>query len=450
MRIRIKAWIFCAMLSLAPAAQHYATAANGDCGQPQSIGSGPKTTDALAALRKAVGSPSACDAKPCICDVNGDGFVTTSDALRILRAAVGQAVELTCDCEEQCVTLGSASLVSTPAEAALLDLPPQQVLLEVRIVGVNKTFAQQTGLSFALLAGMSTDAGPASGGTNGGGTTVAVDSNASGGPPGLQYLLYDTHRAEGCLPVLNKNFVSPFNGVKTFFPLPTTGCVLFDPGAFSLPQNFPGGNPVQNVPAADAGHGSDTVLYDLFNSKAASNLLAMIQNDNRNVVLTAPNAVVYSGQALLHMVDDIMPTLQQVTTDFRTRIQAVTPSPFGVFTGTTLDVTPQIDGASVKLDIRVGTHFVSFFYSTAFMVDGMQVDAEIPLHRRSRNVTTVSVPAGQTLVVGGLHRMGQQDPEIGLPVLGEVPLIGTLFTHKHLDPDKQNLIVFVAPTIIDQ
>ncbi len=55
-------------------------------------------SDALATLKRAVGSASACDEKPCVCDVNSDGAVTSSDALRVLRVAVGQQVQLACDC----------------------------------------------------------------------------------------------------------------------------------------------------------------------------------------------------------------------------------------------------------------------------------------------------------------------------------------------------------------
>lgn len=73
-------------------------AATGDCGQPGSDGSMASASDALATLKRAVGSTSSCDAKPCVCDVNGDGAVTSSDALRILRVAVGQLVPLVCDC----------------------------------------------------------------------------------------------------------------------------------------------------------------------------------------------------------------------------------------------------------------------------------------------------------------------------------------------------------------
>jgi len=53
----------------------------------------PTATDAQWTLRTSVGS-SACDLA--ICDVDGDGHVYASDALRILRAAVGLLVTLSC------------------------------------------------------------------------------------------------------------------------------------------------------------------------------------------------------------------------------------------------------------------------------------------------------------------------------------------------------------------
>jgi hypothetical protein len=82
-----------ALLVSAPTASN---AANQACGQPSSAGASPTTQDALAALRAAVGLPSSCSVKPCVCDVNNSGGITTGDALVILRKAVGQGVTLNC------------------------------------------------------------------------------------------------------------------------------------------------------------------------------------------------------------------------------------------------------------------------------------------------------------------------------------------------------------------
>ncbi|HYC55898.1 MAG TPA: dockerin type I domain-containing protein [Candidatus Binatia bacterium] len=53
-----------------------------------------KATDALAVLRAAVGGEGDCP--PVRCDVDGNGSILASDSLRVLRAAVGVEVELTC------------------------------------------------------------------------------------------------------------------------------------------------------------------------------------------------------------------------------------------------------------------------------------------------------------------------------------------------------------------
>src|SRR5262245_3452581 len=66
----------------------YAAAA---CGHPASNGLLPTATDALFALRSTVALEQ-CDA--CVCDVDGSGATTTSDALTLLRAGAGDDVAL--------------------------------------------------------------------------------------------------------------------------------------------------------------------------------------------------------------------------------------------------------------------------------------------------------------------------------------------------------------------
>lgn len=73
-------------------------AARWDCGQPSSTGPSPAIRDVLVILKAAVGQITPCLAKPCICDVNGDGSITVSDALLLLKNVVGQSVALRCDC----------------------------------------------------------------------------------------------------------------------------------------------------------------------------------------------------------------------------------------------------------------------------------------------------------------------------------------------------------------
>jgi hypothetical protein len=63
------------------------------CAQPATSGVKPTASDALAILRRAVGTRG-CNA--CICDVDSSGTVAATDALLALKFAVGQGVSIDC------------------------------------------------------------------------------------------------------------------------------------------------------------------------------------------------------------------------------------------------------------------------------------------------------------------------------------------------------------------
>ncbi len=70
----------------------------GDADASQTI----RATDALVVLKSAVGKPIECPL--CACDVNGDGGKTTTDALLVLKRSVGAVEFLTCFAGQECET----------------------------------------------------------------------------------------------------------------------------------------------------------------------------------------------------------------------------------------------------------------------------------------------------------------------------------------------------------
>ena len=416
----------------------------GDCGQPQSTGTIPKTSDSLAALRTGVGLPSACDDEPCVCDVNGSGGVNTSDALAILRVAVGQKVVLACECG--CTALGGSSLVATARTTPRGAVSAKPIQIEVTFVEVTPTSANELGFDWFTNT---VESAPPLGGTSGYETMVGVSSNATGGPSSVPYLLYSSHRPEGALPILNKNFNSPFDEIKTVFQLPTTGCLTFVPDALDTVQNHPGGDPVENVPPDDGGYDDvESVAHSFLTQPQFTALLASLAMKTGTERFDAPGVRVYPGQSVFHMIDDIEPDIDDFEPSFKTRIQDVTMMPFGNFTGPVLDIEPDVSGDDALLRMRLGSEIATFFFSTAFLVDGTPTDSEIPLHKRSTTAVSFLVEPGMTLLIGGLKRTGIGTVEKGLPFIGDVPLVGSLFTRKHLSTANK-LLIFVTPVIVD-
>jgi tetratricopeptide (TPR) repeat protein len=77
---------------------------------------------------------------------------------------------------------------------------------------------------------------------------------------------------------------------------------------------------------------------------------------------------------------------------------------------------------------------------------------EIQLPDSSQRVvrTTVSVPDGGTLLIGGLAEANETDGTATTPILGDIPLIKHLFRSKRKLDTRRNLIVLVTAHIIEQ
>ena len=107
--------------------------------------------------------------------------------------------------------------------------------------------------------------------------------------------------------------------------------------------------------------------------------------------------------------------------------------------GTILTVTPQInEGDAVVLKIQIESS--SLAGSAAGAVD---------LITNKRTIsTTVLIPDGGTLVIGGLIQDKAINSEQRVPWLGRIPLLGELFRTRDTSKTKTNLMVFIQPHIL--
>ena len=107
--------------------------------------------------------------------------------------------------------------------------------------------------------------------------------------------------------------------------------------------------------------------------------------------------------------------------------------------GTILTVTPQInEGDAVILKVEVESS--SLAASSAGAVD---------LITNKRTIkTSVLIPDGGTLVIGGLMQDKAINSEQRVPWLGRIPLLGELFRTRDTSKTKTNLMVFLQPHIL--
>lgn len=63
--------------------------------------------------------------------------------------------------------------------------------------------------------------------------------------------------------------------------------------------------------------------------------------------------------------------------------------------------------------------------------------------------TQVLVNNGQTVVLGGIYEQNQQHQTVRVPFLGSLPIIGALFRHSLSQNSRQELLIFITPTVIN-
>lgn len=108
--------------------------------------------------------------------------------------------------------------------------------------------------------------------------------------------------------------------------------------------------------------------------------------------------------------------------------------------GTTLKVTPHVqDGKFVRLAVEQSTESVE-----ATAVEGQ---ADLITNKRSIK-TQILAEDGEIIILGGLIRDAVQESQSKVPFLGDIPILGWLFRSSSESHVKQNLIVFLKPTVV--
>lgn len=113
--------------------------------------------------------------------------------------------------------------------------------------------------------------------------------------------------------------------------------------------------------------------------------------------------------------------------------------------GTILEVTPRIS-ANDYIWLKVKPEVSSFFGTVTKTVGGLISQADEFDVRRID--TQVLIPNSHTLVMGGLVKDNPNAQYTKVPFLGDIPILGLAFRHENKSLEKDNLLLFITPTIV--
>ncbi len=272
-----------------------------------------------------------------------------------------------------------------------LDVPIKQVLIESRIVVVNDDFSRDLGIRLGVT---SDNIGP---------RDLLVTSGTGVGANNFMGSIADA-----------------FN----------------DPTGLT-PIEFPSLNNRYNVnlPIADA---AGRFSLALLKSDILVDLeLSALEAEGRGEIVSTPR-VITANQSEATIKQGVEIPYQQASSSGATTIQ---------FKEAVLElvVTPQITpDNNIIMDLRVSKDNVGEIISTGGL------GGTVPSIDTRSVETQVLVADGQTVVLGGIYETERRETIKKVPLLGDIPIAGSLFRSKQRIDNKAELLIFVTPRILEE
>ncbi len=168
-------------------------------------------------------------------------------------------------------------------------------------------------------------------------------------------------------------------------------------------------------------------------------LITTLETQTNSNILSVPSVLVNNNGTARVVTQDEQPFTQVTATG-----QGQSQQNFQGYqeAGIDLSISPSI---SASRYLRLG---ISLIISN-FGARPDDLDSSIPPPRTTREIhTSVNVPDGSTMVVGGIVSDNQNDTVRKVPLLGDIPLLGHLFRSTSNQSTKTTLYFFVTPYIM--
>lgn len=360
-----------------------------------------------------------------------------------------------------------------------------QVTIEVRFISLNDTFFERIGVDFDfnIQSGVSQPLNMTAVPTPGGGSTSPGAAGLTAQPGGPSQLIGLDPAGNPGVALGQNNNNNNGNSTGSYFSLPFRQNSFGAGGVPSLP-----GLPDPTTSAANFGF---AILSDI----EAYFLIQAAQGNTRSNVMQAPKVTLFNGQqafvsdtrqrpfvtSVVPVVGDFAAAQQPVITVLSegtaVNVQAVVSNdrrfvrltlvPFFSQIGNVQEFTfegerstrskssdeksgPDANGGNVgPIPLAAGLNFGSA-QSSELEISSNGTTIQQPEFIFTTVTTTVSVPDGGTVLLGGIKRLREGRNEFGVPILSKVPYINRLFKNVGLGRTTDSLMLMVTPRIIIQ
>lgn len=247
------------------------------------------------------------------------------------------------------------------------------------------------------------------------------------------------------------------------------------PFGTGIPPQFDNTTPISigqsSLPLVDAANLNTTVPGSLIGPARASPamniagsfldnlqvdfLIRATQANARSSIVQSPRLLMFNGQRANISVGRTQQYVSSVTPQLAEGVASVTPVINSAFSGTSLDVEGTISADRKYVTLTVQTQQLRDPRFSRFEVQRQSGNSPgifvTLLDQETADInTTVSIPDGGTVLLGGLKLAGEIEVEAGVPILSNIPILKRAFTNTTMVKDTQTLLILIKSKIIIQ
>ena len=189
--------------------------------------------------------------------------------------------------------------------------------------------------------------------------------------------------------------------------------------------------------------------------------LTAAQGDTRSNVLSAPKVTTFNGSAATILAAQLQWYISALTPVVGPGSVAFVPTPSPLPNGVVLNVTPVVSADRRYVRLTIAPVFNTIAGFTTIQVPAavggsglgggaatINATLQLPQTNTFTVNTTVTVPDGGTVLLGGVKQLNEQRLEYGVPVLSKVPWLDRLFRNVGIGRISTSLMLMVTPRII--
>jgi general secretion pathway protein D len=181
-------------------------------------------------------------------------------------------------------------------------------------------------------------------------------------------------------------------------------------------------------------------------------ILRAVEKSDRSTVVLAPKLTAYAGQRANITVLNQVSYISDFDVEIAQAAQIGDPIVQTLRDGVILDLRPVVtaDRRFITMELRptiaILTRPIATFQTT--LANGPPVTIQLPELKIQRVRTTVTMPDGGTLLLGGLKFFEERRLESTVPWLGDVPIVSFFLSRKGTYTEKRNLLVLIRARIV--